>query len=61
MVRARQYLAAKADDRRHIHQLANWLSNDNWRKPLPERKQKRGKSDGPSAIDDVLARYGDSQ
>jgi hypothetical protein len=41
MIRARQYLAAKADDRRHVHQLANWLSNDNWRKPPPERRPAR--------------------
>jgi hypothetical protein len=40
--RAVQYLASKADDRRHIHQLANWLSNDNWKKPPPPRRQRKG-------------------
>jgi hypothetical protein len=49
MSRARQYLAAKADDRRHIYQLANWLSNDNWRKPPPERKPQRNGGKAPLA------------
>ncbi|KRR14529.1 helix-turn-helix domain-containing protein [Bradyrhizobium valentinum] len=58
MTRAQRYLAAKADDRRHIHQLANWLSNDNWRKPPPEQKRTR-KSREPTAGEILLRKYGD--
>jgi hypothetical protein len=41
MSRARRYLAGKADDRQRIYQLADWLSNDNWRKPPPSPQPQR--------------------